>query len=815
MEFDNFGEYVAHLEHSSSRDALVMRNGLKVQRLTHGGLQRRSYQCARYLLDSGVHEGDRVMLVAQNSIQWIEMLLGTLLLGAILVPVDVQSGDDVVNRAIELTSPRLVFTTGTRRQLDHSVTADISELDERISVFPEGPLGESPRGDLPALIVFTSGTTADPKGVVLTQSNLLANIAALLERIEVPQWWRLLSVLPLSHTYELTGSLTVLVRGACIHYPVHVTPREIRRSLVDFEITTILAIPQFLTLMLDGIRQTAAQQGKSRVLAIAVEMGAHLPFPVRRWLFASVHRQLGGHLGVVVTGGAPIPPEVAKVWEAMGVRTVQGYGLTETSPILTVNSLDDRPFDSPGRPLANVQLRIGQESEIQVRGPSVFHEYWRRPDATREAFTDDGWFRTGDVGELSAGYLRIRGRLKFAIVRSSGLKVFPEDVELVTPPGIESICVVGVRTASDERVCAFVIADLSDEEIDQAVATMNSQLASFQHVDEWRRWPAKDFPRTRLLKVDRRRVEEWANSADHVVSEVKMATSDDPVTEIIKLSLRDKRANFVDSDRLTDIGLDSLRRMAVISLLDDHLGVSISDERVGATTTVGELRRLVSEVEPHTSEIVQKRWTYRPWVRQIGDGIRDHVIWPLVHHWVNLEVEGQENLRGSATSLIIFSHSDDFDGPVIYQSLPKNIRRRLAVATADDVMRQHRVLAFIVRLCFAGFEFARSEPYLPSLQYVGTLLDRGWNVLIAPEGRISVTGELQKFKSGIGLLAVDLGVAVIPMKTVDLHGTVPLHARWPRRHAHAVVRIGVPMRFSAQEDYEDVTRRLRDAMDAL
>jgi long-chain acyl-CoA synthetase len=815
MQFDNFAEYVANLEHCASRDALVMRKGLKVQRLTHGELQRRSYQCARYLLDRGVQQGDRVMVVAQNSIEWIELLLGALLVGAILVPVDVQSRDEALNRSIELTSPRLIFATRSRRAIDHHAIVDIEGLDEYISKFAENPLPSSPRGDLAALIVFTSGTTAGPKGVVLTQSNLLANIAALLERIDVPPWWRLLSVLPLSHTYELTGSLTVLVRGACIYYPANVSPLEIRRSLVDFEITTVLAIPQLLTLMLDEIRQSAADQHRSTFLDVALSIGGHLPWPLRRLLFTSVHRQLGGHLGVVVTGGAPIPPEVARLWEAMGVRAVQGYGLTETSPILTVNSLDDRPLDSPGRPLANVHLRIGEDGEIQVRGPSVFHEYWQRPDTTREAFTDDGWFRTGDVGELSGGYLRIRGRLKFAIIRSSGLKVFPEDVELATPDDIESICVVGVRTASGERVCAVVATALSDEEIDRAVATMNSHLASFQHVDEWRRWPAKDFPRTRLLKVDRRQVEEWANSSAPTKIEEGVTSSDNPVAEIIRSSLGDQRASFADSDRLADIGLDSLRRLTVVSLLEKNLGVSISDEGVGPSTTIGELRRLVGEARPSTSRIVRRRWTYLPWVRLIGDGVRDHVIWPLVHHWVHLEVEGEENLRGNAPSLIIFNHSDDFDGPVIYQALPKELRRHLAVAMADDVMAEHRVLAFIVRLCFAGFEFARSEPYLPSLQYVGTLLDRGWSILIAPEGRISVTGELQEFKTGIGLLAVDLGVAVIPMRTVSLHGTVPLHARWPRRHTNAIVRIGAPLRFSAHEDYEDVTRRLRDAVIAL
>jgi long-chain acyl-CoA synthetase len=814
MQFDNFGEYVTNLERSEPRDALVMRRGLKVQRLTHGGLQRRSYQCARYLLDSGVREGDRVMVAAHNSIQWIELLLGALLVGAIIVPVDVQSSDETLNRAIELTSPRLLFATGTRRGLDRT-TVDIDGLDESISKFAEDPLPKTPRGGMAALIVFTSGTTADPKGVVLTQSNLLANIAALLERIDVPPWWRLLSVLPLSHTYELTGSLTVLVRGACIYYPANVSPLEIRRSLVDFEITTILAIPQLLTLMLDEIRQRAASQHRSKVLDVALSVGGHLPWPVRRLLFTSVHRQLGGHLGVVVTGGAPIPPEVARVWEAMGVRAVQGYGLTETSPILTVNSLDDRPLDSPGRPLANVQLRIGEDGEIQVRGPTVFVEYWQRPDTTRKAFTDDGWFRTGDVGELRGGYLRIRGRLKFAIVRSSGLKVFPEDVELATPDDIESICVVGVHTASEERVCAVVATAHSDQEIERMVATMNSHLASFQHIDEWRRWPTRDFPRTRLLKVDRRQVEEWANSPAPDKTEEDVTPSDDPLAEILRSSLGDQRANFADSDRLADIGLDSLRRLTIASLLEERLGVNISDESLRPTTTVGELRRLVGEVEPSTSRIVRRRWTYLPWVRQIGDGVRDHVIWPLVHHWVHLEVQGEENLRGNGASLMIFNHSDDWDGPVIYQALPKELRCHLAVATADDVMRQHRALAFIVRLCFAGFEFARSEPYLPSLQYVGTLLDRGWSVLIAPEGRISVTGELQQFKTGIGLLAVDLGAAVIPMKTVNLHGTVPLHAKWPRRHTNVVVRIGAPMRFSAHEDYEDVTRRLRDAMIAL
>jgi long-chain acyl-CoA synthetase len=166
-------------------------------------------------------------------------------------------------------------------------------------------------------------------------------------------------------------------------------------------------------------------------------------------------------------------------------------------------------------------------------------------------------------------------------------------------------------------------------------------------------------------------------------------------------------------------------------------------------------------------------------------------------------------------ALYIFNHSDDFDGPVVFEALPRRIRRRLAVAAADDVMRMHKLLAFIIRFCFAGFNLSRSEPYMPSLEYVATLVDEGWNVLLSPEGRLSTDGELQPFKSGVGLLAVNLGVPVVPVKTVGLFGTVPLHAKWPKRHSSVTVRIGQPMSFGVHMDFDDVTLKLHQVMEDL
>jgi long-chain acyl-CoA synthetase len=819
MSASTFSEYLANLEKHGERRALASRSFLKIERLTHRELRARAYQTANYLSGEGVRRGDRVMVVAENSPRWIELLLGTLSLGAIVVPVDVMSTPDALKRYIGETEPKLIFVGATRTD---DVEADWRHLDDLGEAIASSP-AEAPTAELdaewPALIVFTSGTTADPKGVVLSQRNILANIDGVLARVDVEADWRFLSVLPLSHTYELTSTLAVLSVGSSVYYVARVTPHAIAEALVDFQVTTMLAIPELLTLMLENVEHTAEEEGKARMLSVGLELAPHLPFALRRDLFYSVHRRLGGHLNLVITGGAPIPPKVASAWESIGIRMVQGYGLTETSPILTCNSLEDRRLDSPGRPLDNVQVRIADDGEIQARGPSVFGEYWHNPEATKEAFTDDGWFRTGDIGRLDDGYLKIEGRLKFAIVRSSGLKVFPEDVELaaVDDARLGEVCVVGVTDERGESVVAVVISSELDEVIESAIAALNAKLASFQHVDSWRRWPEADFPRTRLLKVDRRKVQQWANEKDADTAKGEGAASaprkqgDDPIIRSIQSVLGDPTKVVHDADQLDDLGLDSLRRLSVAADLEERVGVSVADEKMTPSTTVGELRALVAEGSPADPTASPPTWPYQREVRVFGNAVRDHAIARIVQHWVTLDIEGADSLSlVTEPSIFIFNHSDDFDGPVIYQSLPPEIRDHLAVATGADVLDDHRALAFIVRLCFAGFAFARSEPFMPSLGYVGQMIDRGWHVLIAPEGRLSTNGELQDFKSGIGLLAVNLGAPVVPMRTIGLSGTVPLHAKWPKKHSHVTVRIGEPMRFEPTADYEVATSTLHD-----
>jgi long-chain acyl-CoA synthetase len=209
-------------------------------------------------------------------------------------------------------------------------------------------------------------------------------------------------------------------------------------------------------------------------------------------------------------------------------------------------------------------------------------------------------------------------------------------------------------------------------------------------------------------------------------------------------------------------------------------------------------------------------WPFRRVVRIVGNVLRDYAVAPFIQHWITLNVEGAERLDGLAEpSIFIFNHSDDLDGPVTFEALPRRVRRRLSVAVGADILDDHPILAFILRLCFAAFAFERRRSTRVSLDYVGELIDSGWHVLLSPEGRLSTTGELLEFKSGIGLLAVKLGVPVVPMRIVGLSGTVPMHAMWPKKHSDVIVRIGEPQRFGPDVRYRAATRELREAVESL
>jgi long-chain acyl-CoA synthetase len=371
---------------------------------------------------------------------------------------------------------------------------------------------ERPRPDEVWDLIFTSGTTGTPKGVMVAHDNFLATISTIHEVIPRMEH-RVVSVLPLSHLLEQgIGLLYARDVGASILYVRSRNPRVIFEALRDHRVTTMLLVPQVLDLFWSAIEREAERTGRKQLFDRLRWIARRLPFALRRLLFRSVHRRLGGGLRLFVSAGAFLPPSLQQAWEDVGVVVLQGYGSSENG-FGTINTLEDHGPGTVGRPVAPVEMQVAEDGEVLFRGPALFKGYWNDPEATALAIDRDGWYHSGDIGHLDdAGRLVLSGRTKDRIVLPNGFKVYPEDIEnALRNAGIRDAVVVETRPG---RIEAVVLAANAPDAAttEAAVREANAALGPNQRVAAWRVWPEEDFPRTHTLKVRRDPVREWARS---------------------------------------------------------------------------------------------------------------------------------------------------------------------------------------------------------------------------------------------------------------------------------------------------------------
>ncbi|HEX7734060.1 MAG TPA: AMP-binding protein [Ktedonobacteraceae bacterium] len=475
--------------------------------LTYIQLQRRVEQFAGYLQGQQIAKGDRLLLWSASRINWVVAYLGSLLMGAVLVPLDVSSKEDFLTRLAQTTEAKYLITTPKQYQSLQEPPLPLIDIDD----LPGGELDASKlpevlEDDL-AELVFTSGTTGQPKGVMLSQRNIASNAVAALEMVDIRDQDRALSILPLSHMFEATIDVAILSRGSSILYARTLVPDTLLRLLGSQHVTLMVLVPQALQLFLNGIEREVRRQKKEKAFELLQRVAARLPFRWRRLLFGSVHKRFGGHFKFFVSGGAYLPPALAERWENMGFRVMQGYGATECSPVVSVTPRNEHVYASAGKALSGQQVRIAEDGEILVHGPNVAQGYWKNPEATAAAFID-GWYHTGDLGYLDEhGFLYIKGRKKNLIVLPNGLNVYPEDVEnvLLTNPAIKDAIVIGLSengNAHEQTVHAVLLMEDSSQ-AKKAVQQANKQLASHQQIRGFTIWPETDFPRTHTLKVKR------------------------------------------------------------------------------------------------------------------------------------------------------------------------------------------------------------------------------------------------------------------------------------------------------------------------
>ncbi len=495
-------------------------------------LDRRARLAAWRLRALDLEPGDRILTWSPSTPELAAAYYGAMHARLVLVPLDLRMAPDAVETIVRASGARhLILGTGRdapdprEAGLGDFPTTTIDELAaepaDDDSLFPADwearqAAWKRAAADEMFELVFTSGTTGTPKGVMLTHDNVVASIESF-HHIVPPMDHRLVSLLPLSHLLEqAVGLYYALDVGADILYVRSRNPRVIFDALRDHRVTSMVVVPQILDLFWSAIEREIAKRGRTATVERLRGIGRRLPYTARRVLFRGIHQQLGGHFRLFLSSGAFLPPALQRAWEDLGITVLQGYGATETGTG-SCTTLDDHGPGTVGRVPEGIEMRLAPDGEIQFRGRTVFSGYWNAPELTAQAFTDDGWYRTGDLGRFDdEGRLILSGRIKDMIVLPNGFNVYPEDIENALRIAELRDAVV-VETAPG-RIEAVVLA-LDNEEpaatkarVDMAVKAANATLGPNQRIAGWRLWPTEDFPRTHTLKIKRDPIRRWASA---------------------------------------------------------------------------------------------------------------------------------------------------------------------------------------------------------------------------------------------------------------------------------------------------------------
>src|SRR5437867_5328488 len=827
-------------------DALIIKPGFRTRTWTYRDLVEIVPRTARYLADAGIRKGDRVITFGVNRPEYGIGMLAALRVGAVRVPLDVNSTAEFVEkiaRRVRASAMLVSQQTRVRAEALELPVVEMEALPDFARAKDQLPAADVSPDDL-AEIVFTSGTTGEPKGSMLTHRNILSNAVAATEIFPIGPKQRLLSLIPLSHMFEqMAGFWCLLVAGASVVYPTSRQPSAVRRTFRERRVSMILITPAVVRSLFIAIERKAEQEGKAELFARLRRIARRMPTALRRVLFTSVHSQFGGSFRYIISGGAALDPALGEAWHELGVEVLQGYGLTETSPALTFNRLDRSRLGSVGVPLPGVAVKLARDGEVIARGPNIFKGYWENEEATRAAIDADGWFHTGDLGKLDTdGFLWLQGRKKDMIALPDGLKVYPEDVEnvLAADPRIAAIAtaqrpvvatVVGLeRPGEPVHVHAVFLEPKDPAVVEQIVRDANAKLSGSQQIRGWSIWPDGEFPTTPKQSVRKREIVETllrsprggpaptmppANTGARALSDVERI-----VAQVANVPPERVRP---DAQLSQDLSLDSLARVDLLGVIEEELGTFIDDAALEPNATVADLERMVAAARDARRETGIFGWPLHPLVRSFGILLQETLLYPLVHLFYHVKVTGSEKLRGlSGPVLFTPNHCLHWDNGIILMSIPLRWRWQLAIAAAADDVFGNRLNGIFSAVLANAFPLAREGAIRRSLELLGARLDRKFSVLIYPEGKLTIGGPTQPFKSGAGLIAVEGGSPVVPMKLKINRVSILDHRdkKWSADRANGwrgdvEIVFGDALYFPAGTSPSDATARLQAAVAAL
>ena len=875
------------LRRLGSVKAVVRYTGIRRRVTTYADVATLAGRFAALLEQRNIAMGDRVVLWAENSAEWIAACYGCLLRGVLAVPLDAYGTPEFAARVIADVKPRLLVGDAS---LLNTLDAEAPKLlfEDWTATLPTQEAGAVTglKRDTPLQILFTSGTTGEPKGIVHTHGNVLASLEPIeqgarsymrYERLVHPL--RFLHTLPLSHVFGQTMGLWMPpIFRAEVHFESRLTASRLIETIHRERISVFVGVPRVLAILKSDL-ETRYPDLSARIAAAQGISAAK-----RWWRFRDIHAALGFKFWAFITGGGALSGPIEQFWNALGFVLVQGYGMTETAALITLNHPFRVARGTLGKPLPGREVKVQPDGEVLVRGPMVSPATWSSGELRPRT---NEWLSTGDLAEAqSTGELRFLGRKSETIVTGAGINLHPEDLEAAFEPDpeIAACAVVPVQTLLGPEPCAVLALRAAPERAAAVVQRANTRLAEYQRIRRWAVWPEPDLPRTSTGKVKRAAVAAWLAEQDAAqrntqAGDAAPAASSDWLLDIVSRITGEHTSSDRDrNDQLfltEDLHLDSLGRVQLQDALEERLGVPLNEEEYARVESLGQLRQLVTghaktgvEVssseestgtqseqtlntatsaqppqQPETQEQPQTRsqqapqylyphWPWRLPFRWIRAAFVECVMRPLV--WLlaapRVAWTSQANaLNAKDPMLIVANHVTAYDVPLLLFALSRAIRDRTAVAMSGEMLddfRHARNLQprwlnplgppawLLITALFNAFPLPRQRDFQRSFTHIGEALDRGFHVIVFPEGTRSPDGTLASFRPGIGLLAKQSYAAVLP---IALRGLGELKAgkrRW-FRSGTLEVRVGQPARFAASEPENTITARLHSQIEQL
>ena len=838
----------------------IERDGHKEQ-YTYADLRELATRAAAFFASQPIKSGDRVMLFSHNAPEWGMTYFGVLKAGATCIPIDAESStNEVVNFARAGEASGIVISAKLKDEhsdLREKLNAaglepaqlwtfdEVFELrdekveDERIARLPQRVAAQSV-----ASLIFTSGTTGRPKGVMLSHRNLTSMVAMLASVFDMDTSDGVLSVLPLHHTFEFsTGFLTPLSRGAQITYLPELSSEHLAKAIKNGHVTGMVGVPALWELLHRRIKNRLHERNKwiGETADLLMKFNAWLrdktPLNFGQVLFYPIHEGMGGRVRYFISGGSALNEKVQRDFQGLGFTILEGYGLTEASPVLTVTRPENRMLaGTVGKPLPGVQVEIKDPDasgvgEVVARGPNVMLGYFGNEEATREALVDR-WLYTGDLGRLDdEGNLYLVGRSKDIIVDTNGKNVYPDEVEEVyqDSPYIKELSVVGYPDGIGEKVACIVVPNY---EYDIALTRAEVQAAIEEHFRQvsatlpyYKRvkllhFTDEELPRTATRKVKRsgalkmlQKIEDSARASQATLARDETTADAAWLVDIISSVSNRSRDEISINARLADLGFDSLMFVELATAIENAGGYLTAPERLNEVQDVRELLTVVNREASQTPRREGARLRLEPekedeiripeFVRAIGNKTVDLAQRALYERLLRTNYEGQTNIPYHTNFIVAANHCSHLDMGLVKMALAEAGTDLVALAAADyffDTKYKRAYMENFTNLV----PMERTGSLRQSLRHARSFLDRGYNALIFPEGTRSMTGKMADFKPVIGYLALASRVGILP---VYLEGT---HEAFPKgstvlKSRNVGARVG---RLITIDELEEMTRGL-------